>query len=390
MSPSARCTTGMRIAALLAAASAAAAAPCFVVTTAAGTGEAGFAGDGGPATAAQLNSPSGVTFTRALSASGAPMVIIGDTSNRRMRLLDVSRGTLTTLAGSGEAEGCRDGGRAVDGCLWLPVGSAVDADGNVFIAETWGGRVRALPRSLDTLVTLAGNSTRNTSGDGGAANAATTWPMGLALDLSGDLVIVEANAHCVRRVTLAAGQPRNITRLAGQCVGSDWGNGGFGGDGGPATSALVNTPYGVAVNPVTGDVYFSDRVNHRVRVVDASTGVIRTVAGTGQYGWNGDGAALDTNLHEPSGLAWSADGATLYIADTFTNVLRSLAGGNVTTVAGVGGAPAGYSGDGGPALNARFSAPFGVAVDPLTGALWVVDNRNNALRALSQVDCGAA
>jgi sugar lactone lactonase YvrE len=327
-----------------------------VISTVAGTDD-GFSGDGGPATNAQLTSPSGV----AVDAAGN--LYIADDGNDRVRRVSVS-GTITTLAGGS----VQDGGPAVSANLDSPFGVAVDAAGNLYIADTSNNRVRRVSVS-GVITTVAGTGSPGFSGDGGpATNAQLASPSGVAVDAAGNLYIADNGNSRVRRVSVSG----VITTVAGT------GMYGFSGDGGPATNAQLKSPFGVAVDSV-GNLYIADPYNHRVRKVSVS-GVITTVAGTGPSGFWGDGeAATDAQLSFPSGVA--VDGAgNLYIADTGNSRVRVVSLGTISTKAGTG--VEGFSGDGGPAVDAQLFQPLGVAVDA-AGNLYVVDLLANRVRKVS-------
>ena len=311
------------------------------ITTIAGTGERGFGGDGGPAAGAQINLPYGV------AVDGAGNLYIGDTENNRIRKVD-STGTITTIAGSGERGGFGgDGGPAAGAQLSDPTGVAVDVAGNLYIADTENQRIRKVD-STGTITTIAGTGER---GDGGpAAGAQLGDPTGVAVDVAGNLYIAERDNQRIRKVDSAG----TITTIAGTGVLS------FGGDGGPAAEAQLSDPTGVAVD-VAGNLYIADSFNNRIRKVD-STGTITTIAGTGEYGFGGDGGpAAGAQLSGPFGVAVDVAG-NLYIADSFNNRIRKVdSTGTITTIAGTG--EYGFGGDGGPAAGAQINLPYGVAVD---------------------------
>jgi trimeric autotransporter adhesin len=256
-----------------------------------------------------------------------------------------------TLAGVGSSGFSGDGGPAVQARLASPLGLAVDRQGAVYIADAGNGRVRE--------VTPAGRI---------STLAQAQHPSGVAVDGQGD-VFVSTGDHRVLKVTAAGA----TTTVAGT------GQPGFSGDGGPATSAALNGPAAVAVDP-GGNLYISDIRNNRVRKV-APDGTIATVAGTGVGGYSGDGgAATAARLSSPGGLAVDARG-TLYIADTGNNRVRKVdVGGTITTLGGNG--TAGRSGDGGRATAASLRAPQGVAVGS-RGDVFVADTGNARVRRVS-------
>lgn len=331
------------------------------ITTVAGNGTAGYGGDGGPATNASLLYP----YDAAVDTSGN--LYIADTSNSRIRRVDNS-GTITTLAGNGTPGFSGDEGPATNASLYWPSSVAVDMEGNVYIADTWNNRVRKVGIS-GVITTVAGNGTSGYSGDGGPATSASlSHPMGLAMDEDGDLYIGDTWNSRVRKVD-ASGM---ITTVAGN------GTAGYAGDGGPATSGRLGDPWGVAVD-ASGNLYIADHSSHRVRKVDSS-GTITTFAGNGSYGYSGDGGpASSASLYYPEGLAVDADG-NLYIADTFNQRIRKVdVFGTITTVAGNG--IYGFSGDGGPATEARLAYPVGLGFNSL-GDLFVAVSNNNRIREI--------
>ena len=332
----------------------------YIITTIAGTGEFGFSGDGGPATQAQIVAPLGV------AVDGAGNLYIADSDNRRIRKVD-SAGTITTVAGTGEFGFSGDGGPATQAELYRPYGVAVDGAGNLYIADSDNRRIRKVD-SAGTITTVAGTGEFGFSGDGGPATQAQIgYSRGVAVDGAGNLYI--ADRFRIRKVDSAG----TITTVAGT------GEGGFSGDGGPATQAQISAPYGVAVDGA-GNLYIADSDNHRIRKVD-SAGTITTVAGTGEFGFSGDGGpATQAELYRPRGVA--VDGAgNLYIADRF-RIRKVDSAGTITTIAGTG--EGGFSGDGGPATQAQISAPYGVAVDG-AGNLYIADTGNVRIRKVTLV-----
>src|SRR5262249_43565373 len=245
---------------------------------------------------------------------------------------------------------------------------ATDGEGNFYIADTVNHRIRKVdPRGV--ISTLAGNGVSGFSGDGAPATSAQlSAPRSVTIDRAGNLYIADSGNNRVRKIT-AAGV---ISTIAGN------GNNGFGGDGGPATSAQLSV-WGVAADSA-GNLYLSDRNNHLIRKVSPG-GVISRVAGTGFFGFSGDGGpATAAQLNNPQGMA--IDGAgNLFIADGYNHRVRKIgADGIIRTVAGTGSQ--GDGGDGGPATNSQLRYPQGVAVDS-DGALYIADTSNGRLRKVS-------
>ena len=337
------------------------------ISTVAGSGTAGFGGDGGSATAtaARLRSPAGVTL------DGSGNLYIADTSNHRIRKVD-SSGVITTVAGGGSSLG--DGGAATAARLRSPSGVALDGSGNLYIADRDNYRIRKVDSS-GNISTVAG-SARGFSGDGAAATAAQlNGPEDVALDGSGNLYIADTGNNRIRKVARAqSADDRTIETVAG--TGTD----GYSGEGGLATAAQLNAPRGVALDD-RGNLYIADTNNNRIRWMEPHSGNIFTEAGNGTAGFSGDGGpAGAAQLNQPHGVALDGSG-NLYIADTNNHRIRKVYQRAyqrvITTVAGTG--TAGYSGDGGAATAARLNSPSGVAVDG-AGNLYIADRFNHRIR----------
>ena len=333
-----------------------------IITTVAGNGENTFSGDGGPAVEAALRSAVGV------AVDGSGNLLIADRLNNRIRRVDAATGIITTVAGNGEAVFPGDGGPATVATLRGPLDVALDGDSNLFILERSGHRVRKVEAATGIITTVAGIGAPGVSDDGGlATEAALGNPRGVALDSAGNLFIADGNGR-IRKVDAATGI---ITTVAGI------GESGFSGDGGPATeAALGGRDIGVALDE-DDNLFIADEINHRIRKVEASTGIITTVAGNGQIGFSGDGSpATEAALDRPIAVAVDRTG-NLFIAD-FRRIRRVEAtNGVITTVAGNG--QSGFSGDGGPATEAALSRPRGVVVDG-AGNLLITDSNNNRIR----------
>ena len=333
--------------------------PNGVINTVAGDGTSGYFGDSGTATAAEMSYPSGV----AVDASGN--LFIADAGNNVIRKVGTNR-SIMTVAGNGTNGFSGDGGSTTAAELSNPQGVAVDTAGNLFIADSGNQRIRKVGIN-GTITTVAGNGTNGYSGDSSAAtNAELLSPYGVAVDASGNLFIADSGNSVIRKV----GTNGVITTVAG--------NGGYGysGDGGAATNATLSGSVGVAVD-ASGNLYIADNGNNVIRKVD-SNGNITTVAGDGLSGYAGDGGlATSARLASPSGVAVDASG-DLFIADFYNSVIRKVNdSGAITTVAGTGSY--GYLGDGGAATSAALSYPVGVALDA-SGDLFIADSGNNAIR----------
>ncbi len=357
--------------------------PEGIITTVAGNGTRGFSGDGGPATSAQLNYPPGV------AVDGGGNLFIVDAFNFRIRKVSAS-GIITTVAGNGTGPDSGDGGPATSARL-APWGLAVDGAGNLFVAEesfirvgtyaSW--RVRKVS-ATGIITTVAGGGTfSGAAGDGGPATSAQLGPRGVTVDSAGNLLIADwpigttgESSGRIRKVSPGG----IITTVAGGGT-----QAGASGDGGPATSALLD-PAGVAIDSA-GNLFIADRQNYRLRKVSPS-GIITTVAGngTGRRGWSNGGPATDGGPATSSQLSWPQGVAAdrtgnLFIADSGNHRIRKVsAGGIITTVAGNG--TQGFSGDGGPATSAQLSSPLGAAVDG-AGNVFFVDFGNRRVRKVS-------
>jgi sugar lactone lactonase YvrE len=336
------------------------------IITVAGNGTYGFSGDGGIATAASLGYVDGV------AVDGMGNIYIADASNYRIRKVSAGTFTITTVAGNGDYGFSGDGGAATSAEIGYPEGIAVDSAGNLYIADPSTARIRMVSASTGIITTVAGNGTYGFSGDGGAATSAgLSYFQGVAVDGAGNLYIADTDNQRIRKVTASTGI---ITTIAGN------GNYGYSGDGSAATNAELGYPQGVAVDSA-GNLYIADTDNARIRMVSASTGIITTVAGNG-YGFSGDGGpATSAELEFPGGLAVDS-AANIYIADQGNSRIRKVTAstGIITTIAG--DYATGYSGDGGPATSAALGGPASVAVD-IAGNVYIADSGNNVVREVS-------
>jgi sugar lactone lactonase YvrE len=308
------------------------------ISTVAGTGIPGFSGDSGPATAALLFKPTDV----AIHPNGD--LYIADTYNHRIRRVD-GTGIITTVAGTGSFLYNGDGIPAVSANLNDPSGIAFDAAGNLYIADTDHDRIRRVDAVTGIITTVAGTGDRGYNGDNQPATLAKiNSPYHITLDALGNLFIADDGNHRVRRIDANTG---TITTVAGT------GNAGYNGDGQPAASADLQDPRDV-VTDAAGNLYIADYGNHRVRIVDP-TGMIRTFAGNGVNGFSGDGGlATAASLKGPIGLGRDAAG-NIYVADALDERIRevNIQTNIISTVAGNG--QSGYSGDGGPAIDAAIA-----------------------------------
>ena len=278
----------------------------------------------------------------------------------------VSGGTIDTLAGTGVAGFSGDNGPANAARLDQPGDVAIDAAGNVYIADLNNSRVRRV--AVDgTITTFAGTGVSGLSGDNGPATAARLAnPVGLDLDAAGNLYVADFDNHTVRKITPGG----TISRVAGT------GTQGYSGDNGPATAARMSSPADVAVDGA-GNVFIAEFNGHRVRKVSPG-GTITTVAGTGTQGYSGtDGPATAAQMSSPAGVDVDSSG-NLFVAEFGNHVIREVdAAGTITRVAGV--ALAGFAGDGGPATSAQIDSPSRVSLSP-DGDFYVSDWGNHRVR----------
>jgi NHL repeat-containing protein len=282
-----------------------------VLTGVAGTGEGGFNGDGQPAAKARLFAPHDV----ALDGSGS--LLVADTYNHRVRRVD-RKGTITTVAGSGKGGYAGDNGPALKASLNNPQGIAAAPDGSLFIADTYNHVVRRVdPKGIIT--TFAGTEA-GLAGDGGPANKAQlSLPMAMAVAKDGAIYISDAGNNRIRRVN----REGIIETVLGSGPGSGTAGAGFAGDGGPVEKARIFAPADLECSP-SGDLFLSDSGNNRIRVI--SKGVITTLAGSGTSGFGGDGgSALAAVLNTPQKIALGRDGS-VFIADRANGRVRRVDG----------------------------------------------------------------
>jgi gliding motility-associated-like protein len=341
------------------------------ITTVAGTGVAGNSGDNGPAIAARLNVPAGIVFD--LQGN----LLIADQDNYVIRKLNVQTGIITRIAGTGVGGHQGDGGPALNAQLYGPSGIAIDKAGNIYIAEQYNSTIRKIDAATGIITTICGIADYNTnySGDGGpAVLARLDRPTDVDVDIDGNVYIADWDNNVVRKINANTGI---ITTVAGRYPGST----GYSGDGGPATNALLNQCSRIYIDPAK-NILIGDQLNNVVRRVNAATGIINTIAGTGAAGYSGNGGpALQAQMNKPSGITLDAAG-NLYIADSYNQMIHRVDAvtGVITTIAGNGNQ--GYSGDGGPALNASFYRPTDLAFDA-NGDLYIADARNSVIRKIS-------
>jgi sugar lactone lactonase YvrE len=389
-----------------------------IISTVAGNGTAGYLGDGGSPTSAEVNSPHGV----AVDSRGT--IYVADFDNNRVRAINtgpnpitiagvtIQPGTIATVAGTGQPGFSGDGGVPSSAQVSYPAAIAVDSLGNIYIADTDNNRIRVINTQSSsitilgvtigsgTIQTVAGNGTEGFSGDGGAATSAELAnPQGVALDANSNLYIADWSNYRVRLVSAATGV---ITTLAGGGQGCSQQTDGLG-DGCPASNSTIVWPVAIAIDGA-GNVFVPDNGNSRIRAIykqgtipglaSPQAGYIYTIAGAGsgcsqQTDTVGDGCpSVDAGSVIAEGLAVDA-GGSLYIADYGNARLRRIDHGTgiITTVAGNG--TAGYGGDSGPATNAELSFNsywYGsVLTIDSNGNLYFGDSSNNRVRLVSAV-----
>jgi uncharacterized repeat protein (TIGR02543 family) len=339
-----------------------------LITTVAGNGDAADSGDGGSATAARLYNPSGV------AVSSAGVLYISDYANCRVR--KVISGIINPYAGNGTVGFSGDGLAATTAALNGPWGIALDSSSNLYIADTYNNRIRKVTAgTTPTINTFAGSGTPpNNYGYAGddvdATSAMLYYARAVVLDAAGNLYIADTYNHVVRKVNTSG----KITRVAGTPEVN-----GYFGDGGSATDAKLYYPWGVAVDG-NGNLFIADSANSCIRRV-SSSGIIATVVGIAVAGYSGDGGpATSAQINGPMGIAFDVVG-NLYIAEYYNHRIRRVdTNGIITTVAGNG--TAGYSGDGVPATSASLNYPRAVAIDA-AGYLYIADTMNNRIRKVS-------
>lgn len=327
----------------------------YTINTVAGNRTAGFSGDGGAPTSAQLDSPLGLAF----DSSGN--IYIADSVNQRIR--KISGGNITTVAGNGTAGYSGDGAAATSAELRSPAGVAVDSSGNLYIADTANHVIRMVTTS-GTISTFAGNNTGGYAGDGGPAiNAELELPTGVAVDKSGNVYIADSGNNVIREVSAG-----NINTIIGLGI-----------------VQFLNDPVSVLVD-ASNNIYISEQSGFKISKY--SNGNLTVLAGNGNIGYSGDnGPGPNASVNEPTGIALDSRGY-LYFCDTDNSLIRKISpSGIITTIAGttIGGIPTpGFYGDGGFATNALVSFPRGILVDSSFN-VYIADTSNNVLRELVPV-----
>ena len=330
--------------------------PSGVVTTLAGA--AGQTGStDGTGAAASFNYPFGV----AVDSSGN--VYVADTYGSTIRKITPA-GVVTTLAGKTEEPGSSDGTGA-DASFSDPIGVAVDSNGNVYVADTGNATIRKITPA-GAVTTLAGAAGQTGSADGPGADARFNYPEGVAVDSNGNVYVAESLNSVIRKIT-PAGVVSTLAGTAAQRGSTD----------GTGADARFVAPWGIAVDS-SGNVYVSDVADTRIRKITPA-GVVSTLAGKTEEPGSSDGAGADARFDFPTGVAVDSDG-NVYVAESLNSVIRKItSAGVVTTLAGTAGESGSTDGTG---AAARFSGPFGIAVDS-SGTVYVADTNNSTIRKIT-------
>ncbi len=344
------------------------------ISTVAGNGTPGYSGDGGPATSAQFNNPISV----ALDAAGN--MYVADFYNHRIRKINTATNIITTIAGTGTAGFSGDGGLAINAQMNNPGDLCADAANNIYFIDNQNFRVRKIDAVTGTISTVAGNGTASYAGETILAiNAGIHYPNGLAVDAA-NLYISLFSKQRICKVNLATGM---LSTIGGTGIN------GYSGDGGPAVNANFGYPAGLSVS-ASGEVYVADYNNSRIRKIDAA-GIVTTVAGNGSATFSGDGVlATNAAVNFPTGVFIDAM-ANIFIADRDNNRVRKVNAvtGIINTVAGNG--VFGYGGDGSPAISpcTKLAGPHKVRLDA-AGNIFISDQSNSRIRKVDTASVSAA
>jgi len=346
------------------------AADAPIMETLAGTGQVGYKGDGGKASAALLNQPFHCEFAM---VNGEPVVYVAEALNHCIRAVNLKTGIITTVAGSGQKGNAGDGGPAMKAALNEPYAVVRDRDGSLYIADRLNAAIRKVDGKTGIITTLAGSGKKEFSGDGGPADKASLRePNDCCLDGKGGLLIADVADWRIRRVDLKTGI---ITTFAGTGRIAKVDRTKIG-DGGLATQAVIHGARAVCVDG-QGNTYICEREGNAIRKVDAN-GIITTLGGTGKRGYDGDGGPADkATFNGPKALRCDAAG-NIFVVDTENHAIRRIdAKTNVVTT--VAGGRRGGEGDGGPATAAGLDRPHGCVIDD-KGVLYIADSNNHRVR----------
>lgn len=280
-----------------------------LISTIAGTGSAGYNGDHILATSAQLNEPRGIAI------DAANHIYISEKGNHRIRKVDANTGMISTIAGTGTLGFSGDNGPAVDAALAMPHGITVDSHGNIYISDTNNHRIRKVDGQTGIITTYAGNGFANYNGEGQAVDRTINEPKAVAVDADDNLFVVEVGNHIIRKIDFLTTETQTVAGVPQSP--------GFNGDDIAATSAYLHSPYGIEFDS-EGNYYIADRDNHSIRKVEATSGMISTIAGTGTAGYNGDGQDPTlAQLNKPHKAVVDASGF-VYIEDRYNERIRKI------------------------------------------------------------------
>lgn len=344
----------------------------YAISTIAGTGAPGSSGNGGSALAADLLYPSGL----ALDVDGSLYFTQG--SDHVVRVVDTQGGTIAHVAGTGTLGFGGNGGPASDAGLAAPYDLAFDAAGNLYISEGDAYRIRKINVVDGIIGTFAGTTSPGNNTEVPALAADLNGPRGIAFNAQGELFISMVGNDCVRYIDADSS---HLHAFAG--TGNN-GSAGFSGDGGAALVAQLYSPYGIAVAP-NGNVHIADLNNRRIRMVDVSTGIITTIAGSGLIPYDGDGIpATAAAIGRPQWMAFDAEGHLFFTSPEQHRIRRvDAVTGLISTIAGTG--MAGFGGDNGPATDADINSPADLVI-AADGRIFFADSYNHRIRMLTPVD----
>ena len=335
-----------------------------IITTVAGTGEKGYRGDGGPAAGAHLSEP----FMCAFDTAGN--LYLAEATNHCIRRVDRDSAVISTVAGTGEQGYSGDGGPATAATFNQPYSLQVDANGDVYVVDRLNSVIRKIEAATGIVTTVAGTGEAGYGGDGGPGTRAQfREPNDCFLDGNGGLLIADIQDQRIRRLDLATGI---VATFAGNGAKERTG------DGLPATEASILGTRAVCLDRA-GNTYIAEREGNGIRVVDKD-GIMRTLAGTGEFGYDGDGGpALAATWGAPKAIRCDRDG-NLLVVDTENHAVRRIDAGTglVTTIAG---GRRGGEGDGGPATLAGLDRPHGLDLDA-AGNIYIADSNNHRVRVV--------
>lgn len=340
------------------------------ITTIAGNGVTQYIGDGWPATSYSLGAPTAVCSDKWGNIFDADFI------NQRVRMVDTDD-SLFTFALNGTFGYSGDGGQATGAAGHNPYGIAADTAGNIYFSEQYNAIIRKVDRATGIISTICGSGASGFSGDGGdAVEAQLNEPSGIDVDKAGNIYIADKANQRIRKIDA-------ITNIISTVAGN--GINGYTGDGGAATAAKLSYPQAVSVDSV-GNIYIAEYGSSTIRKVDGVTGIISTLAGNGFGGDGGDGGpATAARLNQPSDVHVSGRG-NIYVADYANNRVRMITpDGQINTIAGSG--MYGFSGDGGPAIAAKFINPSAVCTDENEN-IYITDFGNSAIRKIEAAVVG--